>query len=123
MPVSHKALQPINIIESPIQLNQCQLRDWGYKHKTVCHAMGEYARYEDGDGFCEVHVNTFGHSYAPGFGHIEAYRRKNCCVIRAFSSLFTTFAGEEKPCCRPWPASFSRLLVSTPKRRMSQMIL
>jgi hypothetical protein len=58
MPVSHKALQPINIIESPIQLNQCQLRDWGYKHKTVCHAMGEYARYEDGDGFCEVHVNT-----------------------------------------------------------------
>ncbi len=23
MPVSHKALQPIDIIESPIQLNQC----------------------------------------------------------------------------------------------------
>ena len=27
-------------------------------HKTVCHAHGEYARDEDGDGFCEVHVNT-----------------------------------------------------------------
>jgi hypothetical protein len=25
MPVSHKALQPIDIIESPIQLNQCQI--------------------------------------------------------------------------------------------------
>jgi hypothetical protein len=88
--------------------------------------MGEYARDEDGDGFCEVHVNTIEgfwsllRSYAPGFGHIEAYRRKNCRAIWAFSSLFTTFAGEEKPCCRPWPASFSRLLVSTPKRRMSQ---
>ena len=31
---------------------------WGYQHKTVCHGRGEYARDEDGDGFCEVHVNT-----------------------------------------------------------------
>src|SRR3954467_1679985 len=35
-----------------------RLDDWGYGHKTVCHARGEYARDEDGDGFCEVHVNT-----------------------------------------------------------------
>jgi len=31
---------------------------WGYGHKTVCHERDEYARNEDGDGFCEVHVNT-----------------------------------------------------------------
>ena len=35
-----------------------RLPAWGYQHKTVCHAHGEYARYEDGDGFCEIHVNT-----------------------------------------------------------------
>jgi transposase len=35
-----------------------RLPTWGYSHKTVCHASGEYARDEDGDGFCEVHVNT-----------------------------------------------------------------
>jgi hypothetical protein len=35
-----------------------RLPAWGYGHKTVCHASGEYARDEDGDGFCEVHVNT-----------------------------------------------------------------
>ena len=35
-----------------------RLQDWGYGHKTVCHSRGEYARDEDGDGFCEVHVNT-----------------------------------------------------------------
>jgi transposase len=35
-----------------------RLPAWGYAHKTVCHARGEYARDEDGDGFCEVHVNT-----------------------------------------------------------------
>lgn len=34
------------------------LPNWGYEHKTVCHGQGEYARDEDGDGFCEVHVNT-----------------------------------------------------------------
>jgi transposase-like protein len=35
-----------------------RLPAWGYAHKTVCHADGEYARDEDGDGFYEVHVNT-----------------------------------------------------------------
>jgi transposase-like protein len=35
-----------------------RLQDWGYEHKSVCHAVGEYARDEDGDGFHEVHVNT-----------------------------------------------------------------
>lgn len=29
-----------------------------YEHKTVNHGKGEYARDEDGDGKCEVHVNT-----------------------------------------------------------------
>jgi len=27
-------------------------------HSTICHARGEYARDDDGDGFHEVHVNT-----------------------------------------------------------------
>src|SRR5947199_9124904 len=35
-----------------------RLSKWGYTHRTVCHAAGEFARDEDGDGFCEVHVNT-----------------------------------------------------------------
>ena len=35
-----------------------RLPEWGYAHRTVCHAAGEFARDDDGDGFCEVHVNT-----------------------------------------------------------------
>jgi len=35
-----------------------RLDEWGYTRKSVCHSKGEYARDEDGDGFCEVHVNT-----------------------------------------------------------------
>jgi transposase len=30
----------------------------GYDHETVCHAVAEYARDDDGDGSREVHVNT-----------------------------------------------------------------
>lgn len=35
-----------------------RLPDWGFSHNTVNHSSGEYARDEDGDGFCEVHSNT-----------------------------------------------------------------
>jgi transposase len=35
-----------------------RLPQWGYHHNTVNHSIGEYARDEDGDGYCEVHVNT-----------------------------------------------------------------
>jgi len=35
-----------------------RLPEWGYTHRTVGHAAGEFARDDDGDGFCEVHVNT-----------------------------------------------------------------
>ena len=35
-----------------------RLPEWGYTHRTVCHADGEFARDDDGDRFCEVHVNT-----------------------------------------------------------------
>ena len=35
-----------------------RLQSWGYGHKSVNHRRGECARDDDGDGFCEVHVNT-----------------------------------------------------------------
>ena len=41
-----------------------RLAEWGYGHETVCHAEGEYARDDDGDGFCEVHVNTLEGSWS-----------------------------------------------------------
>src|SRR4051812_23412407 len=30
----------------------------GRSYARVCHAAGKYARDDDGDGLCEVHVNT-----------------------------------------------------------------
>ncbi len=42
-----------------------RLTAWGYTHRTVSHAAGEYARDDDGDGSCEVHVNTPEGSWSP----------------------------------------------------------
>jgi transposase len=64
--VKQKTIQPV--IEHFISKNTLIYTDeyniydrvtaWGYEHKTVCHAKAEYARDDDGDGFCEVHVNS-----------------------------------------------------------------
>ena len=35
-----------------------RLETWGYDHTSVNHGRGAFARDEDGDGFCEVHVHT-----------------------------------------------------------------
>ena len=35
-----------------------RVTQWGYEHKVVNHGRKEYARDDDGEGFCEVHVNT-----------------------------------------------------------------
>lgn len=42
-----------------------RLEEWGYRHKTVCHGKGEYARGEDGDDFHEIHVNTIEGFWSP----------------------------------------------------------
>jgi transposase len=64
--VRQKTIQPI--IEAAVAkdarvhtdeyASYARLPAWGYRHKTVRHGRGEYARDEDGDGFCEIHVNT-----------------------------------------------------------------
>jgi transposase len=57
-PIITDAVAPGTLIQTDEYGIYARLPAWGYPHKTVCHARGEYARDEDGDGFCEVHVNT-----------------------------------------------------------------
>ena len=96
-----------------------RLEDWGYQHKTVCHARGEYARDEDGDGFCEVHVNTiegFWSRCAPGSARIAVSRRKSCRTTSASSSSYTTRAAGAKLSSAPSSrASSPDVPVTTPK--------
>ena len=57
-PIISETVAPGTLIHTDEYDIYARLPAWGYGHKTVCHANGEYARDEDGDGFCEVHVNT-----------------------------------------------------------------
>ena len=57
-PLIRQTIQPGTLIYTDEYAIYNQLEAWGYAHKTVNHAQAEFARDEDGDGFCEVHVNT-----------------------------------------------------------------
>jgi transposase len=57
-PVITGAIAAGSLVHTDEYVVYARLPAWGYRHKTVCHGRGEYARDEDGDGFCEVHVNT-----------------------------------------------------------------
>ena len=57
-PIIKALIAPGTLVNTDEYVIYEPLEAWGYGHKTVCHSAGEYARDEDGDGFCEVHVNT-----------------------------------------------------------------
>lgn len=57
-PLIKKFIAPNTLVFTDEYGIYSRLTEWGYEHKSVCHGKGEYARDEDGDGFCEVHVNT-----------------------------------------------------------------
>ena len=57
-PIIEGVVAPGSCIHTDEYSIYARLTALGYEHKAVCHGRGEYARDEDGDGFCEVHVNT-----------------------------------------------------------------
>ena len=57
-PLIKRSICPGTVVYTDEYDIYARLDEWGYGHETVCHARGEYARDDDGDGFCEVDVNT-----------------------------------------------------------------
>jgi transposase-like protein len=57
-PIITETISPGTMVMTDEYDIYAKLPQWGYGHKTVCHSKREFARDEDGDGFCEVHVNT-----------------------------------------------------------------
>ena len=58
LPIIETVVTKGTLVHTDEYSTYARLPAWGYRHKTVCHSRGEYARDEDGDGFCEIHVNT-----------------------------------------------------------------
>ena len=101
--VQHVTIQPLIIKTiapgSLVYTDEYDIYDslpaWGYQHKSVNHAVGEFARDEDGDGFHEVHVNTLEGFWSLLRSWLRPHRvfRRNCCPgTWAFSSSFTMSA-------------------------------
>jgi transposase-like protein len=57
-PLVKKAIAPGSVVDTDESDSSHRLPEWGYTRRKVCHAAGEFARDDDGDGSCEVHVNT-----------------------------------------------------------------
>ena len=57
-PLIKATIAPGSVVNTDEYDIYARLPAWGYTHRTVCHAAGEFARDDDGDGLCEVHVNT-----------------------------------------------------------------
>jgi transposase-like protein len=57
-PIMLASIEPGTLIFTDEYNIYNRLEAWGFEHKTVNHSLGEYARDEDDDGFCEVHSNT-----------------------------------------------------------------
>src|SRR3989442_1750531 len=97
-----------------------RLERWGYAHKSVNHGRGEYARDEDGDGFCEVHVNTMEGFWSLLRSWLRPHRgisqEKLPLYLGFFSSSFTTCEGEAKRC---WARSLSCSFQKTPESNKS----
>ena len=82
---------------------------WRYEHKTVCHGRGEYARDEDGDGFCEVHVTCVG-------GILVSLALLVASPSRHLSRKVTLVLGLFRVCpqCQKARKSFAKCLVGDP---------
>jgi transposase-like protein len=57
-PLIKDTIDPGTLVYTDEYSIYARLQFWGYGHKHVNHGRGEFARDDDGDGFCEVHVNT-----------------------------------------------------------------
>src|SRR4029434_4642566 len=57
-PLIKDTMHPGTLIDTDEHSIYARLQTWGDDHKRVNHGRGEFARDEDGDGFCEGHVNT-----------------------------------------------------------------
>ena len=117
-PIIEAAVAKDTLVHTDEYSVYARLETWGYQHKTVCHGRGEYARDEDGDGFCEVHVNTI-----EGFWSLlrawlrphRASRRTSCRTTSVSSSSCTTLADAVRLCSVPSSQPWLRARPNTPQ--------
>ncbi len=89
-----------------------RLKRRGDTHKSVNHRRIEYARDENGDGFCEVHIKTMEGWLRPHRG----ISQETLPLYLFFSSSFTRCEDEVRRC---WARSLIYLFQKTPEYNKS----
>lgn len=91
-PLIRATIAPSSLLNTDEYDIYARLSQWGYDHKTVCHGRGEYARDDDGDGLCEVHVNTLEGIWSllrSWLRSLAAFPKRNSRSIAPSSRSFT----------------------------------
>src|SRR5262249_27476804 len=65
-----------------------RLREVARWHATVCHAAGQWARDEDGDGVNEVHDNTLEGIWVGLRNYLRKFRGVNKAYLGRYVSVF-----------------------------------
>jgi len=104
-PIIAAAVAPGTLVHTEEYSIYARLPAWGYRHKTVCHGRGEYARDEDAATGSARSTSTpprvFGPYCAPGCARTAASRKTSCRFTSTSSSSCTTHADAAKPCSAP----------------------
>ena len=64
------------------------IAETGRGHVTVCHSRHEYARDDDGDGFCEVHCNTMEGIWTGLRNFLRPFRGVHKKYLAAYTAMF-----------------------------------
>jgi transposase-like protein len=113
-PLIKDTIMPGTLVYTDEYSIYARLDVWGYEPKSVNHGRGEFARDDDGDDICAVHVHTmegFWSLFAVGCARIGALHKRNSRSTWGSSSSCITSASEVKRC---WVRSLSYSSHKTP---------
>jgi transposase len=117
-PIIESCVEKGTMIYTDEYVIYARLGEWGYGHETVNHSKGEYARDENGDGFCEIHVNTM-----EGFWSLlRSWLRPHRGISQAHLPLYLSFFEHLHNIRKRGKSAFHGLLsmfVFTPPRNAS----
>jgi len=87
-PQVEKDTPPTTLLNTDESYAYNHIADTGRGHVTVCHSNYEYARDDDGDGFCEVHCNTMEGLWTGLRNFLRPFRGVHKKYLAAYVAIF-----------------------------------
>jgi transposase-like protein len=87
-PQVEKNTVPVTVLNTDESTAYAHIAETGRGHVTVCHSHHEYARDDDGDGFCEVHCNTMEGIWTGLRNFLRPFRGVHKKYLAAYVAMF-----------------------------------